>query len=147
MRTRGFTLLELMVVSSLSVVIAGAAGMFYYQARVSAARIEAQLQLQRQASLVAEFLAADLRAAQESRGSKTGIDLKTFDGEQIAYRLSPDGLVRARGASVMMLSGRMQSIKLTQKKGWREVRMRLLRKMPQGRNVQIERSFRVRGRR
>lgn len=108
---RGFTLIELMIVVSISGVIAAAAGAFWLQGRLSAARIEAQVRLQREASLVSEVVARDLRGAARVDPDGAGLVITPAGGGPVVrYRLEGGVLARHAAGEPWVLSRLVERI-------------------------------------
>ena len=59
---RGFTLVEVLLVTGLMGVVSGYVFMLHFETYAATARIEAQVVLQREASLAAEVIASDIRS-------------------------------------------------------------------------------------
>ncbi|MEL7371596.1 MAG: prepilin-type N-terminal cleavage/methylation domain-containing protein, partial [Myxococcota bacterium] len=94
MNRRGFTLVELMAVLSMTSIVAAAAGVLYLEIRTAGVRTEAQVTLERRAALVLEWVSRDLRTAQ-LRPPKRGEWVRfTQDGQTIVYRSEGDALFR-----------------------------------------------------
>lgn len=95
MNRRGFTMVELMIVVAISGTVAAAGGAFYLEHRVGAARIEAQVNLQRNASLALEIVARDLRGARAVATEDGIVVVHTSEGQTIRYALDDGKLARA----------------------------------------------------
>ena len=103
---RGFTLVELMVVVAVLPIIVAAAGLFYLEGRVAAARVEARVQLNRNLHLALETIARDLRSSThiQAKAQKNGGTAKfQSDGVSIKYEVLPEGLFRTEGTQARRL--------------------------------------------
>ena len=98
MNQRGFTLIELMIVTVILAIVAGALGALYLEARVSGARVEASLELEREAAVATEWLRRDLRGATAVATTTTGLTITRGPLPRVRYLVDEGRLVRDDGA-------------------------------------------------
>lgn len=135
-------MVELMVTVSVAGVVAGAASLFALEGRLSAARVEAEVKLTREASLVLEHVARDLRGASDATSEESGIQIEVGEGEPIRYVVGPFGLERRHGSEKRLLSRSSRSIRVDDRTkpeaGWR-VGLIVSRPLAAGRTIGFER--------
>lgn len=134
-RRAGFTLLELMIVTTVAGLVTAAAGALYLEARLASARIEAELQLQREASLIAEVLGRDLRSAPPGAPASGELALETPDGP-VRYRVE-GGLVRWAGGERWVLGRHVTGLE----RAGSEVALTLERPLLGARTVKLTRAI------
>jgi prepilin-type N-terminal cleavage/methylation domain-containing protein len=95
---RGFTLLELMCVVSIMTIVMASVGAFYLEFRVAAARTEAEVSMNREASLALEWLARDAAGADRIDGDPLGATIARGE-ERIRWEVGERGLLRTAARS------------------------------------------------
>ena len=135
---RGFTLIELMIVTTISTIVIAAACAFYLEVRIGAARTEAELAMTRDASLALEWMARDTAGADRVFGDEHGATISRGE-EVIRWEIGEQGLVRIAGSSRIVARRATQLAVETTPNGERFV-LTSERKMIRGRNAEIVRS-------
>jgi prepilin-type N-terminal cleavage/methylation domain-containing protein len=138
--SRGFTLMELMVVVSISSIVVAAVAAFHLEGRVAIARAEMQVNLQRQASLAAEWIGREIREAGKIEAHDG--ELILIDGDR-RVRFGVDGgkLFREEGSERFIVTKNVVEFHAEQIiSGW-SVDLALERPLLAGRSVRIERRF------
>lgn len=144
-RSRGFTLIELLVVLVIMGPLTAMIGAFYLEARISAAMIEAEILLEREASLTAESLAKDLRYAGSARSNVQGLSIQTAAGETVAWSIDGQKLVRKDQRSRQVLHRHAHTLTVEPvKEGW-QASLVLRRPLLGRRAVKVKRQVFVRG--
>ncbi|MCB9655638.1 MAG: prepilin-type N-terminal cleavage/methylation domain-containing protein [Deltaproteobacteria bacterium] len=149
---RGFTLLEMMIVCSILPILFAAAGSLYVESRVAGARIEAQLRLQREASLIAEFMTRDLRSdtqaastlvAPDSAGDRSEISIP-IGGKKARYLSTGTTLTRhVDGEDPVTLSRRVRHLSIKPDGDAFQIDLELEHPILPGREVRFQRTLKV----
>lgn len=138
MKRRGFTLIELMLVVAMTSIVAGAIGAFYLEVRATGATIEAQVQLERRASLALEALARDMRGARTSVTPEQ-LTLQHSGAAPVRWRVEDGRLLRSEGASTRVLARGARGLFVQGVSGGHRVRLVLGRRVTRSRDLEIER--------
>lgn len=142
MRSRGFTLIELMVVVTISAIMSAALGRLYVEVRVSGARVEAGLELEREASLVTEWLRRDLRGARAIQAAGAGVEIER-EGGKIIYRIDERGVLWRNQGEERAIAKRIIAIEPTALERSASIRLQLERPLANLGSARIERRFEV----
>lgn len=145
MTRRGFTLIELMISIALTSVFAGAIGAFYLEARATAATHEAQIALERRASLSLERLARDLRSGRVTH-SEAGLVVERPEGT-VRWRIEAGRLERRAGEARRVLARGASDLRLEPAEGGHTVHLTLTRRITRTRRLRIRRAVFVGDRR
>jgi len=107
---RGFTLLELMIVLVMLPVVTAAIGTFYLETRIATQRIESQVALTRSVSLAHEYIARDLRGAEEVTAD--GDVRIRRPSETVTYAVTDGGLVRRSAGRDRVIARRVSAMRI-----------------------------------
>jgi len=146
---RGFTLMELMVTVSVTGVIALAGHALMLETRVSGARLEAEVAMQREASLAGEWLGRDLRTADAVEPGKVGVEIVAPGERRVRWAVEPGGLVRIDGAERLVIGAHVARLDIDRRAtppGWR-VEIELVRPLVSGRGASMTRVLEIGDRR
>lgn len=137
---RGFTLIELANVLVISSIVFGAGGALYLEGRVAATRLEAQVGLQRQASLAAEWIGRELRSADRVEPGEDGLSLADAD-RALRFGVEEERLFVEEAGERHVIARGVTALRVDPEQGRWRVHLVLERRLIQGREVRIERDF------
>lgn len=144
---RGFTLVELAISSAIWGVIALSIYTFMLEARISGARLEAEIELQRQAALAGEWIARDVRAADAVEPVGGALEVIAPGERRVVYRVDATGLARVDGEVTLRIAKGVSAVSARRlARGW-SVELVLVRPLVLGREVRIHREVMVADRR
>lgn len=137
---RGYTVSELAVVVSIAGAITAGAGALYLEARIAAARSDANVQLTREASLAVETIARDLRDARKASSDTAGAMIDVGGDAPVKYVIDRSGLVRDEGDDRAAIARFVRSLAIREANGGFQLELTLERELAEGRRVRIVRA-------
>ncbi len=144
---RGFTLLELAIVTSIWGVIALSVYAFMLETRIAGARLEAEVELQRQAALAGEWIARDVRAADAVEPVGGALEVIAPGERRVVYRVDASGLARVDGDTTLRVAKGVAAVTAHRQARTWIVGLELVRPLALGREVRIRREIVVGDRR
>jgi prepilin-type N-terminal cleavage/methylation domain-containing protein len=137
--SRGFTLIEMMICSTIGTIVVAGVGMFYLEARVSTARTEADVLLNRDASLALEWIARDASGADQIESEARGVAVVRGE-ERIRWEIGERGLTRIAGSQSRIIAPRATELKVEAVDRGHRFQVKAERKLLQHRSAKIVRS-------
>jgi prepilin-type N-terminal cleavage/methylation domain-containing protein len=142
-RRRGFTLIELLIVVAVTSIVMGALGHLHLETRVSAARLEADLVMERSTSLVAAWVSRLGRGAEEIRATDRGIEFVLYDGQRVELFSADRRLIELRGEEKTMIARHIDGLGIEEQAGSWVVEIRAVRPLIDGAEQRRVRSLRI----
>ncbi|MEM7676518.1 MAG: prepilin-type N-terminal cleavage/methylation domain-containing protein [Myxococcota bacterium] len=152
MSQRGFTLVELMSVISITGIVAAATGLLYLEIRTAGVLTEAQVTMERRAALVLEWVARDLRTSVLLRTSTPKLASKSEPALQnellrlesnngtIIYKIEGDALLRyTHDGAGRVLTRYAESLVVVPVEGGHRATVRMKRTLRRGRWLKLRR--------
>ena len=136
---RGFTLIEMMLCVTIGTIVVAGAGMFYLEARVSTARTEADVALNRDASLALEWIARDASGADQIESEERGLAVVRGE-ERIRWEIGQRGLIRTAGSQSRIIASRATELRVEAVDRGHRFHLTSERKLLKGRSAKIVRS-------
>lgn len=144
---RGFTLIELAISTSIAGVVAMAIYAFMLETRLSSARLEAEIELVRQAAVAGEWIARDVRAADAVEPVGGALEVIAPGEARVVYAIEGGGLVRRDAAGSALVGKSVAAVSARRlPRGW-VVTLELRRALALGREVRLQRDLLVGDRR
>jgi hypothetical protein len=131
------------MVVALTGITVSAVGHLHLQGRVSAARLEGDLVMERSAALAASWLSRLGRSAESITATDRGLSMRLFDGEEVELIAENRRLIEVRGGTRTAIARHIDHLKLEEQPGSWVLEIHATRPLVDGAEHRRTRSVRI----